>query len=528
MNYAPGSPERAALRKEVDILYNNPVEVPCIINGEKVFTGDICSQVMPTEHAHVVANWHNGTADTVLAAIDAAMSPSAREWSNWSSEDRAAVFLKAADLVAGTYRAKLCAAIMLGTAKNPWQAEIDTAEISDFFRFGVMNMNEIYSQQPASLYKSQSYWNRMEWRPLEGFVLAISPFNFAALGANLAGAPALMGNTVVWKPSSTAVHEGYVMMEIFKEAGLPDGVINFVPSPGSTIASTAIPHPSFAGVNFTGSTGVFNTIWRDIGANLEKYRCYPRLVGETGGKNFHFVHESADIENVVNQTVRGAFEYQGQKCSATSRMYVPKNIWPEIKKGLKETTETIKMGCAKDFSSFMCAVIDQNSFNDLKTYIDGAKNSDDCEILTGGNCDDSVGFYVEPTIIVTNNPKYTTMCDELFGPVLTIYVYEPNQFEETLKLCDDTSDYALTGAIFARDRQVAIKATQMLKNAAGNFYINDKCTGATVGEQPFGGSRQSGTNDKSGTVLNMLRWTSPLTVKETFAPLHSISYPHME
>jgi len=526
LHYAPGSPERAALRKAVDHLYNNPEEVPAIINGKEVFSGDIVEQVMPTEHQHVVARWHNGTTEMVQAACDASVSPSAREWSTWSEEDRAAVFLKAAELVAGPYRAELSASVMLGTGKNPWQAEVDVAEISDFFRFAVMNMHEIYNQQPPSLYKAQSYWNRMEWRPLEGFVLAISPFNFAALGANLSGAPALMGNTIVWKPSSTAVHEGYLLMKIFKEAGLPDGVINFIPSPGSAIGKTAIPHPSFAGVNFTGSTGVFNHIWRDIGNNLENYRCYPRIVGETGGKNFHFIHESADVTNVVNQSIRGAFEYQGQKCSALSRMYVPRNLWSDIKDGLVSVTNSIKMGCSTDFSSFMCAVIDSTSFNDLKAYIEGAKAADDCEIIVGGGCDDSVGYYVEPTIIVTTNPEYTTMCDELFGPVLTVYVYEPNDFEETLKICDANSDYALTGSIFASDRRAVKTAMKALRNAAGNFYVNDKCTGATVGEQPFGGSRQSGTNDKSGTNLNLLRWTTPLTIKETFSELSDIHYPH--
>jgi len=525
--YAPGSADRANLRKEVDKLYAaDAEEVPCVVNGKEIFTGKLQTQVMPTEHSKAICKFHLADDAVIQQAIEASLSDGVREWTNWSFEDRAAVWLKAADLCAGKYRESLNAAIMLGTAKTPREADIDNSEISDFYRFGVKNAAQIYSMQPPAAMAAQNYWNRLEHRGLEGFVLAISPFNFCALGANLAGIPALMGNTVIWKPSSTAVHEGYFMMKIFKEAGLPDGVINFVPCGGAQLGSLALPHPQLAGVNFTGSTGTFHTIWKTIASSIDGYKAYPKLVGETGGKNFHFVHESADMESVVNHTIRGAFDYQGQKCSACSRMYAPSTAWNSgLKDALVAGTKSLKMGCAKDFSNFMCAVIDKTSFDKIKDYIARAQASADCEVIVGGGCDDSKGYFIEPTIIVTRNPKYETICSELFGPVLTVYIYEPSQYEETLRLCDETSEYALTGSIFAQDRSAVVVADKFLRNAAGNYYVNDKCTGAQVGEQPFGGLRKSGTNVKSGTIFNNLAWTSPRTIKETFAPLESPLWP---
>lgn len=526
-SYAPGTADRAKLRVEVDKLYAAAAEeVPCVINGKDVLTGNMQTQVMPTDHSKVLCQYHLADNAVIQQAIDAALSDSAGEWRNWPFEDRAAVFLKAAELCAGKYREAMNAAIMLGVGKTPREADIDNSEISDFYRFGVRNASQIYSMQPPSLMASQGYWNRIEHRGLEGFVLAISPFNFCALGANLAGVPALMGNTVLWKPSSTAVHMGYLMMKIFKEAGLPDGVINFVPCAGSQLSSLALPHPQLAGVNFTGSTGTFHTIWQAIADNIDGYHAYPRLVGETGGKNFHFVHESADLDNVVNNAARGAFDYSGQKCSALSRMYVPSNLWDKggLKDALVATTKSLKLGCSTDFSSFMCAVIDRRAFDKIKSYISKAQAASDCEVF-GGGCDDSKGYFIEPTIIVTKNPEYETMCDEIFGPVLTVHVYDPSKYEETLRLCDKTSEYALTGAIFAEDRQAVRVADKILRNASGNFYVNDKCTGAAVGEQPFGGLRKSGTNVKSGTIFNCLAWTSPRTIKEGFAPLYSPLWP---
>lgn len=527
-SYAPGTADRAKLQQEIDKLYARTDEVPCIINGKDVFTGNTGTQVMPTEHSHPICTYHNADASTIQSAIDAAMSPAAREWASWPFEDRAAVFLKAADLCAGKYREELNAAIMLGTGKTPREADIDNSEISDFFRFGVKNASEIYDIQPPSLYRAQNYWNRVEHRALEGFVVAIAPFNFCALGANLSGIPALMGNTVLFKPSSTAVHESWIIMKIFKEAGMPDGVINFIPCSGRELGDTVLPHKHLGGVNFTGSTGTFHTIWKAVAENIDVYKSYPRLVGETGGKNFHFVHESADMESVINHTARGAFDYQGQKCSATSRMYIPTTSWEGsggVKEKLVRTVEGLKVGCSSDLSSFMTAVIDKASFDNIKSYLDEAKASGDCEIITGGNCDDSKGYFIEPTIIETKNPKYATMCDELFGPVLTVHTYDPAKYEETLKICDATSEYALTGSIFAECRRAVRTADKLLQNAAGNFYVNDKCTGAAVGEQPFGGSRKSGTNDKTGTVLNNLKWTSARTIKETFDPLTSPLWP---
>lgn len=525
--YAPGSADRANLQTEIDaLLAAEPQEIPCVIGGKEVFTGNVKQDRMPTKHAHVIANYHVAGKPELRAAIDASMSPAAREWASWPFEDRAAVFLKAADLIAGKYREKLNASIMLTTGKTPREADIDNSEISDFFRFGVRNAHAVYKEQPPSLYGAQNYWNRVEHRPLEGFVLAIAPFNFCALGANLAGIPVLMGNTCVFKPSSTAVHESYMAFKVLEEAGLPDGVINFVPCAGRDIGDLALGHKDLGGVNFTGSTGTFHQIWRGVAENIDEYKSYPRLCGETGGKNFHFVHESADVESTVHHTVRGAFDYQGQKCSATSRAYVPRNLWEG---GMREKViagvKSLKQGCSSDMSNFLTAVIDETSFDKIEAYVADAKAAPDAEVIVGGGCDKSVGYFIEPTVIETTDAEYATMCDELFGPVLTVHVYDPEDYEATLAICDATSEYALTGAIFAADRRAVKVAHEALKNAAGNFYVNDKCTGAAVGEQPFGGSRKSGTNDKTGTILNNLRWVSPRTIKETFDPLGSPFWP---
>ncbi len=525
--YEPGSDDRKNLKKEVEALYASRDEVPCIINGEEIYTGNVETQVMPTEHGHVLCDYHTADEAVVQKAIDAAMSPAAREWAKWPFEDRAAVFLKVADLCAGKYREKLNASIMLGTGKTPREADIDNTEISDFFRFAVKNAATIYSMQPPSLYLAQDYWNRMEHRPLDGFVFAVAPFNFCALGANLSGVPAILGNTVLFKPSLTAAHESWLLMKIYEEAGLPPGVINFIPCDGPEASKMVLPHRDLGGVAFTGSTGTFQKIWKGVAENIDTYKSYPRISGETGGKNFHFIHQSADVESAVNQTIRGAFDYQGQKCSATSRLYVPSDMWQNggFRDQLVEGTKALKMGCSRDFESFLTAVIDRTSFDRIKTYLDSAKASSDCEILTGGNCDDSKGYFIEPTIIVTKDPHYETMCNELFGPVLTVHVYDDKKYEETLKMCSETSDYALTGSIFARDRTAIRTADHHLSTAAGNFYVNDKCTGAAVGEQPFGGGRKSGTNDKTGTVLNLLRWTNTRTIKETFSPLSDPHWP---
>jgi 1-pyrroline-5-carboxylate dehydrogenase len=496
------------------------------VNGEQVFTGDVVEQTMPSDHQHVVARFHRASPDTVKTAITACAD--ARDaWSNMPFVDRAAIFRKAADLIATKYRAKLLADVMLGTGKNVWQGEIDAAvETIDFFRHNCNFAEQIYESQPPL--NSAGTWNRMEYRALEGFILAISPFNFCAIGANLAGAPLLMGNTVLQKPASTSVLGNYTVLQILEEAGLPAGVLNFLPAKGSTIGNTCVPHKDFAGLHFTGSTDTFNTLWRQIGDNLPRYRGYPRIVGETGGKNFHFVHKSANVQHVINNTIRGAFEYQGQKCSATSRMYVPDNLWPEIKAGLTDAVAAIKMGQPDEFDSFMTAVIDKTAFADITGYIEHAKAQSDCDIVAGGNYDDSKGYFVEPTIVVTTNPQTKTMVEEIFGPVLTIYVYPEAKYEETMALCDATSPFALTGALFATCRTAQNVGYNALRNAAGNFYLNDKSTGAVVGEQPFGGARASGTNDKAGSHLNLLRWISPRSVKETSLLCDSWRYPHMD
>jgi 1-pyrroline-5-carboxylate dehydrogenase len=472
-----------------------------------------------------LAHFSKGDKSHVTQAIDAALAAKA-DWENLAWEQRAAIFLKAADLIAGPYRYKLNAATMLGQSKNAYQAEIDAAcELIDFLRFNVSYMSEIYQQQPPV--SPRGSWNRVEQRPLEGFVFALTPFNFTAIAGNLPTSAAMMGNVVVWKPANTQIYAANVLMQIFREAGLPDGVINLVYVSGPDAGDVIFSHPDFAGIHFTGSTGVFQDIWKTIGNNIHKFKTYPRIVGETGGKDFILIHGSADAEISSTAILRGAFEYQGQKCSAASRVYIAKSIWPKIKEFMLRDLATFKMGPTEDFSNFINAVIDEKSFNSLTKYIDAAKNDSNVEIIAGGNYDKSKGYFIEPTVLVVDDPKYTTMCEELFGPVLSVYVYDDAAFDEVLETIDTTSIYALTGAVIAQDRYAIAQATQRLRNAAGNFYINDKCTGAVVGQQPFGGARGSGTNDKAGSMINLLRWVSPRTIKETFDPPKDYRYPFL-
>ncbi len=523
--YAPNSPERKELRYWVDKIANETVDVPIIIGGKEIRTGNTAEIVMPHDHKHVLGTYHKAGKDELLMAVDAAMEAK-KIWAKMPWEQRASIFMRAAELLATKYRPILNAATMLNQSKTPFQAEIDSAcEIIDFWRFNVKFMGDIYAQQP---YSPQGQLNRMDYRPLEGFILAVSPFNFTSIAANLATAPAMMGNTILWKPASTAILSGYYLMQLYKEAGLPDGVINFIPSSGATVGNVLFAHPDFGGVHFTGSTNTFQTMWKVIGKNIANYKSYPRIVGETGGKDFVMVHPSADVDAVVANLVRGAFEYQGQKCSAASRAYIPASMWDELKDKLLAEIKTIKMGDIRDFSVFMGAVIDKSAFDSITGYINEARNSDEAEILIGGGSDDSVGYFIEPTVIFAKNPHFVTMEEEIFGPVLTIYVYDDDKFEETLDLLNNTSPYALTGSIFAKDRQAIILAEEKLQNAAGNFYINDKPTGAVVGQQPFGGARASGTNDKAGSYLNLLRWVSARNIKETFVPVTDYRYPYME
>ncbi len=524
-SYAPGTPERAQLLDAYKKMYNEVTEVPQYIGSEEVFSGNKKEIRPPHDHQKVVGYYHTGTQEDVIKAIDAALA--AKEaWVAMPWEDRAAIFLKAADLLAGPYRAKINAATMIGQSKNAMQAEIDSAcELIDFLRFNVQYMTEIYADQPIS---SPGIWNRVDYRPLEGFTFAITPFNFTAIAGNLPSCMALMGNVVVWKPSDKQTLAAKVTMEVFKKAGLPDGVINMILTGGAETAKTVLEHRDFAGLHFTGSTNVFNTLWKQIGDNIDKYRTYPRIVGETGGKDFVMVHKSACPTEVAVGLVRGAFEYQGQKCSAASRAYIPSNLWNEVEKQMKEMLATVTLGSPEDFSNFMTAVIDKNSFEKSKAYIDRAKASSEAEVVIGGTYDDSVGYFVQPTVIKATNPKYESMVDEIFGPVLTVHVYDENEFEATLKLVDETSAYALTGSIFAKERAAVELAAKALKNACGNFYINDKPTGAVVGQQPFGGARASGTNDKAGSAMNLLRWTSVQTIKETFVPAKDYKYPFLE
>lgn len=493
--------------------------------GKEIFTGDVEEQVCPSDHGHVIARFHKASPELMKEAIQASFEAKTN-WANTPFEHRAMVFKKAGDLIAGKYRPRIMATTMLGTGKTVWQAEIDAAvESVDFLRLNNKFAERIYNEQPPL--NSPNTWNRMRYRELEGFVVAISPFNFCAIGANLCAAPALMGNTVLWKPSNTSILSNYVTHQIFQEAGLPQGVVNFLPC-DPKVASVAINHRDLGGLHFTGSTKTFNTLWSQIGTNIGNYRSYPRIVGETGGKNFHLIHCSADVQHAVNSTVRGAFEYQGQKCSATSRLYVPKSLWPEFKKQMLDKIATIHMGQPDDMSTFMTAVIDKVAFKKHSDYIEGAKASSECEIIAGGKCDSTKGYFVEPTVIVTTNPNYKTMQEEIFGPVLTVFVYDDNEYENVFKLIDNATPYALTGSFFARDRNAIVHAEQALRHNAGNFYINDKSTGAVVGEQPFGGARGSGTNDKAGSHLNLLRWVSVQTIKEYTVPLTTHTYPHME
>ncbi|WP_200975460.1 L-glutamate gamma-semialdehyde dehydrogenase [Echinicola sp. 20G] len=523
-DYAPGSKERAALQAALKEARSQEVDVPMYIGSEEVRTGNKLPLSPPHDHQHILGYFHEGDKSHVEQAINAALG--AKEaWETMEWEQRAAIFLKAADLIAGPYRYKMNAATMLGQSKNAFQAEIDSAcEIVDFLRFNVKYMTEIYSQQPPV--SGNGVWNRLEQRPLEGFIFALTPFNFTAIAGNLPTAPAMMGNTVVWKPAYTQIYSAKVLMEVFKEAGVPDGVINLIYVDGPATGEVVFNHPDFAGIHFTGSTAVFQTIWKTIGENITKYKSYPRIVGETGGKDFMIAHKSADAKQFATGLVRGAFEFQGQKCSAASRAYVPSNIWEDVKKYIQEDLATIKVGGTEDFTNFVNAVIDEKSFDKIAKYIDNAK-ADGLEVIAGGKYDKSKGYFVEPTVLLTKDPMYTTMCEEIFGPVLTVYVYEENNFEATLELVDQTSPYALTGAIFSQDRYAAQLATQKLRNAAGNFYINDKCTGAVVGQQPFGGARASGTNDKAGAMINMLRWVSPRTIKETFVTPTDYRYPFL-
>jgi len=524
-SYAPGTPERALLKAELDRQYGQVLDIPLIIGGEEVRTGRLQDAVCPHEHGHVLARYHEAGEAEIRLAIQAALDAKA-EWESTPWEERAAIFNRMASLISTKYRYILNAATMLNQSKTAHQAEIDsTCETADFFRYNAKFMEQIYRQQPES---NTHTWNRVHYRALEGFVFAVSPFNFTAIGANLATAPALMGNTVVWKPASTSILSNYYLMQLYKEAGLPRGVINFVPSRGSVIGKIVLDHPAFAGLHFTGSTGVFNSMSKTVADNVGKYKIYPRLVGETGGKDYIFVHHSAEMVEVATAIVRASFEYQGQKCSACSRAYVPASHWPQLKELILAMMARIKVGDPRDFRNFMGAVIDEASFDNTMRYIGLAQESPAAEIIHGGRGDKAKGWFVEPTIIVTTDPKFVTMQEEIFSPVLTIFVYEDAKLDETVRVLDETSPYALTGAIFARNRYVINRLTEALANTAGNFYINDKCTGAMVGHQPFGGARASGTNDKAGSFLNLIRWTSPRTIKECFAPHRDFAYPFMD
>lgn len=524
LSYAPGTAEREELLATYKEMYNQQIEAPMHIGEKEVHTDNKIPMTCPHDHQHVLGHFSEGDASHVKDAINAALAAK-EDWEKMTWENRASIFLKAADLLAGPYRAKINAATMLGQGKNVHQAEIDAAcEFIDFLRFNASFMQELYMQQPIS---SDGIWNRMEYRALEGFLFAITPFNFTAIAGNLPAAPAMLGNTIVWKPSYTQVYSAQVIMEVFKKAGLPDGVINLIYVDGPVAGNVVFNHPDFAGLHFTGSTGVFKALWKTIGANLDTYKTYPRIVGETGGKDFVVAHKSADAKEVATGLVRGAFEYQGQKCSAASRAYIPSNIWEDVKKYMIADLKSIKMGSPEDPSNFVNAVIDGTAFKKISAYIDQAKSDKDVEIIAGGNYDDSKGWFVEPTVIEAKDPKYRTMCEEIFGPVLTIHVYDENKFEEILDVVDQTSPYALTGAIFSKDRYAVDVATYKLRNAAGNFYINDKPTGAVVGQQPFGGARGSGTNDKAGAMMNLMRWVSARTIKETFVSPTDYRYPFL-
>ncbi len=522
--YAPGTPERDAVLKTYTEMYNSNVDVPLYINGNDVKTNNTRSMSPPHDHKHIVGSYHLAEKKHIDEAIATALE-ARKTWSQLPWEQRAAIFLKAAELIAGPYRAKINAATMIAQSKTIHQAEIDAScELIDFLRYNVQYMTEIYRDQPKS---TNDAWNRVEYRPLEGFTYAVTPFNFTAIAGNLPSCMALMGNVVIWKPSNNQVYSAKVILDVFREAGVPAGVINMVMGDSAMITDTILAHPQFSGLHYTGSTSVFNNLWKEIGNNIGNYKTYPRIVGETGGKDFIVAHKSANAKQVATAISRGAFEFQGQKCSAASRVYIAKGIWNDVKKYLQEDLKSFKMGSPEDMSNFITAVINEGSFDKLAKYIDQAKKDNDAEIIAGGNYDKSKGYFIEPTVIVTTNPKYETMCTELFGPVLTIYVYEDNDYSKTLKLVDETSEYALTGAVIAADRYAIDEATKALQNSAGNFYINDKPTGAVVGQQPFGGARASGTNDKAGSALNLMRWVSPRLIKETFVTPTDYRYPFL-
>ena len=525
LSYEPGSEEKIELKTKLKELENNPIEIPLIINGQEVKTGNIKEIRAPHNHDIVLGKYHMAGKEEIEQAVEASLKAK-EKWGNTSWEKRASIFLKAASLLAGPNRAELNAATMLCQSKNVFQAEIDSAcELIDFLRFNSYFMTEIYQNQPSS---TDNILNRMEYRPLEGFVFAVPPFNFTSIGGNLPTAPALMGNTVVWKPASTAVYSNYFFMKILMRAGLPDGVINFIPGKGSEVGPEITKRKELAGIHFTGSVNTLNHMYKEVGENIDRYDTYPRIVGETGGKDFIFAHHSADRDELITALIRGAFEYQGQKCSAASRSYIPTELWDEIKDDLIKMTENLKMGTVDDFTNFINAVIDESAFVKISDYIDYAKEAKDAEVIAGGEYDKSKGYFIKPTIILTTDPQFKTMKEEIFGPVLTIYIYNKDEFKETLKLCDDTSPYGLTGSIFSKDREAVEIAEKGLKQAAGNFYINDKPTGAVVGQQPFGGARKSGTNDKAGSKWNLMRWVSPRSIKENLNPPKDYSYPFMK
>jgi len=524
-DYAPGSPERELLKGTVAKMWGDQIEVPLVIGGEEIRTGNTYDLGSPHDHGHVIAKVHTASPEHVDQAVKASRK-AWREWSATPFSTRASVFLKAAELLAGPYRAILNASTMIGQSKTSHQAEIDSAcELIDFYRFNVYFAERLISEQPSS---APGIWNYLDHRPLEGFVFAVTPFNFTAISGNLPAAPALMGNVVLWKPASTQLHSAYYLMKLWKDAGLPDGVINLVPGRGASVGDPVMAQPDLSGVHFTGSTEVFQRMWRTIGANIADYRNYPRVVGETGGKDFIVVHESADADELVAATVRGAYEFQGQKCSAASRMFVPESFYKRIRERLVEEIRSIKMGDPADFSNFMAAVIDRSSFDNIKSYVDYARESADGEIVIGGECDDSKGYFISPTLVEAKRPDFKLMVEEIFGPVMTVFVYPDGDFEGALDLCDKGSAYALTGSIFARDRKAIDRAHEKLRYTAGNFYINDKPTGAVVDQQPFGGARASGTNDKAGSINNLMRWVSPRTIKETFVPPKDYRYPFMK
>ncbi|HMF00387.1 MAG TPA: L-glutamate gamma-semialdehyde dehydrogenase [Terriglobia bacterium] len=523
-SYAPGTSERQALKNKLAAMAAEKIEIPIIIGGKEIRTGNTGTQVMPHRHAHVVATWHKAGAKEVEQAIKAA-AEARREWASWNFEDRASVFLRVAEMMAATWHETTNAATMLNQSKTAHQSEIDAVcESIDFLRFNVHFAEQIYDSQPVN---SPGMWNRLDYRPLEGFIYTVTPFNFTSIGTNLSSAPALMGNSVVWKPASSTIYSNYYIFKLFEAAGLPPGVINFVPGDAGVISEVLLNHSDLAGIHFTGSTAVFQKMWRTVGENISKYKTYPRLVGETGGKDFILAHASAEPDALITAIIRGGFEYQGQKCSAASRVYIPDSLWKRIKDKLIETTNSLSIGDVSDFRNFMGAVIDRAAFQKLAGYIQEAQRSDDAQVIAGGETDDSVGYFIRPTLIQARRPDYRTMCEELFGPVVTLYVYPEGQWNETLSIVDTTSPYGLTGGVFATDRTAIADAHRMLRFAAGNFYVNDKPTGAVVGQQPFGGSRASGTNDKAGSMMNLLRWVSCRTIKENFVPPTDYRYPFM-